>query len=68
MERIVDMHLPRTMEQIIESIKVLLQEWISLKFCEQIVGVPVPQAVEQLISTQDKIHDELWSRPGMNLD
>ena len=54
-ERIVvqtdDVLVPQTLEEVVEvvkAVKIVLQVRISAKICEQIVGAPVPHAVDEL--------------------
>ena len=47
-EHIVDVLVPLIMEEIVEIIKVVLQERISERICEQTVDVHVPRVVEQV--------------------
>ena len=48
-EQIVDVPVPRMLEQHVDVIKVIPEEWMSKRIVQQIVDVPVPQIPKQIV-------------------
>ena len=48
-EQIVDVPVPRILEQHVDVIKVIPEEWMSKRIVQQIVDVPVPQIPKQIV-------------------
>ena len=48
-ELIVDVPVPRILEQHVDVIKVIAEEWMSKRIVQQIVDVPVPQIPKQIV-------------------
>ena len=42
--------VPQIREQIVDVIKVILEEWMSQRIVQQIVDVPVPQILEEIVA------------------
>ena len=48
-EQIVDVPVPRILEQHVDVIKVIPEEWMSKRIVQQIVDVPVPQIPKHIV-------------------